>query len=75
MPGFDYDKFFRAYAYQYAATGSRMGFKNYCYPDEHPTGRCRVNKVFSLVDEFYTTYDIKEGDAMYVAPENRPYIW
>ena len=75
IPGFDYDKFFRADAYQHAISGSRLGFAGSALYESHPTGRCRVNKLFSLVDEFYTTYDIKEGDAMYVAPENRPYVW
>ena len=75
IPGFDYDKYFRSDANKHAITGSRMGFENYSLTDVHPCGRCRVNKLFSLVDEFYTTYDIKEGDAMYVAPEDRPYIW
>ena len=75
IPGFDYDKYFRAFANQFAVTGSPQGFINNCLYDVHPTGRCRVNKLLSLVDEFYTTYDVKEGDAMYVAPENRPYIW
>ena len=75
IPGFDYDIFFRSFAEQYAVTGSRQGVIRYLLPDVHPMGRCRVNKLLSLLDEFYTTYDIKEGDAMYVAPEDRPYVW
>jgi predicted metalloendopeptidase len=75
LPDFDYDIFFRSYADLYAITCTRQGCILYILPDEHPNGRCRVNKELSLVDEFYTTYDIKEGDAMYVSPENRPYIW
>ena len=74
-PGFDYDKFFRAYANLYATSATRQGVIEILLFDEHPTGRCRVNKELSLVDEFYTTYDVKEGDAMYVAPEDRPYVW
>ena len=26
-------------------------------------------------DEFYETYDIKEGDGMYIAPEKRIAVW
>jgi predicted metalloendopeptidase len=27
------------------------------------------------IDAFYTAFDIKEGDKMYVAPEDRVKIW
>lgn len=43
--------------------------------DEHSIAKVRVNAVLSMVDEFYETYDIKEGNAMYVAPEDRISIW
>jgi putative endopeptidase len=26
-------------------------------------------------DDFYSTFDVKEGDAMYIAPENRTTLW
>lgn len=39
------------------------------------TGRVRVNRLLSLADEFYETYDIQPGDAMYVAPEDRVSVW
>ena len=74
-PGFDYDKFFRAYADSYATSATRKAVINTLLHDDHPSGRARVNLILPLIDEFYTTYDIKEGDAMYVAPEDRPYIW
>ena len=75
VPGFDYDHFFRCYADYWAVSGSRLAFELLISGDEHPIGRARVNLILSLIDEFYTTYDIKEGDAMYVAPEDRPYVW
>lgn len=43
--------------------------------DEHSIAKVRVNAVLSMLDEFYETYDIKAGDAMYVAPEDRISIW
>jgi len=27
------------------------------------------------MDAFYATFDVKEGDAMYLKPEDRVYIW
>lgn len=43
--------------------------------DEHSPGIVRVNATLSSCDKFYETYDVKEGDGMYVAPENRVERW
>ena len=43
--------------------------------DEHAPDIIRVNAVVSCFDEFYDIYGVKEGDAMYVAPENRVRRW
>lgn len=43
--------------------------------DTHSPNKVRVNAVLSSCDAFYDTYDIKETDGMYVAPENRVGIW
>jgi putative endopeptidase len=43
--------------------------------DEHAPGKYRVNGPFSDVDEFYTTFNIKPGDAMYVPDSLRVRIW
>ena len=75
IPGFDYRKFFEAFADMQAVSATRGGAVNYLLPNEHATGRCRVNRLMSLIDEFYETYDIQPGDAMYVAPEDRPCVW
>jgi putative endopeptidase len=31
--------------------------------------------VVSQFEEFYQTYDIKEGDLMYIPPEKRVGVW
>ena len=74
-PGFDYAYFFRCFAEYFSLVGSRLGFLYILQGDEHPIGRARINLILSLIDEFYTTFDVHEGDAMYVAPEDRPYVW
>lgn len=44
--------------------------------DVHSPAKVRVNAVLSATDAFYKAYpEIKEGDAMYVAPEKRVKIW
>lgn len=43
--------------------------------DEHSPEVIRVNAVLSSIDEFYETYDVREGDGMYIAPEKRISRW
>lgn len=43
--------------------------------DPHAPKRIRVNGVLSQFDDFYKTYNIKEGDKMYIKPEDRVGIW
>lgn len=43
--------------------------------NEHPAYRLRTNNVASVMDEFYRVYDVKETDAMYVAPDDRVELW
>ena len=35
----------------------------------------RVNGMARNMDEFYAAFDVKEGDEMYIAPEDRVRIW
>ena len=43
--------------------------------DPHSPAICRVNGVVKNIPEFYNTYNLKEGDALYLSPENRANIW
>lgn len=43
--------------------------------DPHAPKKIRVNAVLSQFEEFYKTYNIKEGDKMYVNPQDRVGIW
>ena len=74
-PGFDYAKCFASFANIFAHSATRRGIDEFLVYEVHATARCRVNRILSLTDEFYTTFDVKPGDAMYVAPEDRPYVW
>ena len=43
--------------------------------DVHPWGEYRVNGALFNVPEFYETFNISKGDALYRTPEQRPVIW
>lgn len=71
----DYDKFFRSYAKSWLLLTDRSYTAAMAASDEHAPKKLRVNKVLQNFEEFYKTYQIGEGDGMYVAPENRVKIW
>ena len=43
--------------------------------DPHSPRDFRVNGVVRNIPEFYTAFNIKEGDSMYLSPEKRVKIW
>ena len=72
---FDYDLYFRSFAALWATQRSIDAERYYIGNDEHPLAFLRVNVAVSQFDEFIQTYDIKEGDGMYVNPEKRIAVW
>ncbi|NNE03184.1 MAG: peptidase M13 [Arenibacter sp.] len=43
--------------------------------DPHSPADYRVNGIVRNIPEFYTAFDVKEGDSLYLAPEQRVKIW
>ena len=43
--------------------------------DPHSPSRYRVNGIVRNMDDFYDAFDIDSDDPLYVAPEERVYIW
>ena len=43
--------------------------------DPHSLGRWRVNATLRNIDTFFQAFQIKKGDKMYLAPEDRVVIW
>ena len=43
--------------------------------DKHPSAYLDVNGPAQMFEEFYETYDVKEGDGMYLAPDARIALW
>lgn len=72
---FDYDAFFRAYAADWSGIYSRAYCEELVYQDPHPMEYLRVNITLMQQPEFYETYDIKEGDGMYMNEKDRISVW
>lgn len=72
---FDYDAFFKAYAgfWRLLLTPELAAY--YIVQDSHPPYNLRTNVTVQQFDEFNQTYDIEEGDNMYLAPEDRVSVW
>ncbi|MDK2967577.1 M13 family metallopeptidase [Lacrimispora sp.] len=67
---------FRQYATIWASKYTPETMIDRLNTDPHSPAKVRVNGVLSATEAFYNTYpEIKEGDAMYVAPEKRVKIW
>ena len=73
-PDFDYDTFFKAYANGWLVKETPESAKM-LIDDPHSMNYIRVNVTLQQFDEFLDFYDIKEGDKMYLAPEDRVLVW
>ena len=72
---FNYDEFFKAHMYLLARVYTLERAESAVLSDPHPLYYLRGNVNVQQFDEFYETYDIKEGDGMYLAPEDRIAVW
>ena len=72
--GYDTKKVFESYgkAWREVAT-QEFAIAN--ISDEHPPAKYRVNNIVNQIDQFYKDFDVKEGDPMYVKPEERLRVW
>jgi len=75
IPNFDYDKFFRSYAKMRRSLTSESALKQMAETAIHPPYNVRTNATVQQYEEFYNTYNVKPGDGMYLAPEERVGIW
>jgi predicted metalloendopeptidase len=49
--------------------------RNQVMTDPHSPAQFRVNGVVRNVDAWYKAFDVKPGDKLYLAPEDRVHIW
>lgn len=68
-------RFYLSYAHVWADNIRDAEILRRTTMDEHSLGRWRVNATLKNIDTFYDAFDIQEGDAMYLAPEDRVVIW
>jgi len=68
-------RFFIGYTQIWRGKIVEKSMRNRVATDPHSPGEFRVLGVLSNIDKFYETIGIKEGDAMYIAPEKRIKIW
>ena len=76
MDGFTPEqRFFIAYATVWAGNITNEQILNQTQNDPHSLGRWRVNGTLPHITEFVEAFGVKEGDGMYIAPENRALLW
>lgn len=73
--GFNYDRFFRQYATLWRNVTSAELERYALLYDSHPPAYLRTNVIVQQFQEFYDCYDVKPGDRMYLAPEDRLSLW
>ena len=76
IDGFTHEqRFYLGYANLWAQNVRPQEIIRRTKTDVHSLGKWRVNGALRNIDGFYEAFDIKEGDAMYMAPEERINIW
>ncbi|GAA5129908.1 M13 family metallopeptidase [Thalassotalea piscium] len=68
-------RFFMGYAQIWRSKMVEKTMRNRVATDPHSPGEFRALGSLSNMPEFYEAFGLKEGDAMYIAPEKRVKIW
>ena len=68
-------RFFMGYAQVWRSKMREDALRARLLSDPHSPGEYRVNGIVGNVDAFYQAFDVKEGDKMYLSPEDRVKIW
>ncbi|MDX2369084.1 MAG: M13 family metallopeptidase, partial [Colwellia sp.] len=68
-------RFFMGYAQIWRSKIVEKSLRNRVATDPHSPGEFRALGSLSNMNKFYEAFDVKEGDAMYIAPEKRVKIW
>lgn len=69
------ERFFESYANIWASTSNALSDALVSGMDEHAADKVRVNAVLGCCELFYQTYNVKDGNGMYIKPENRVGLW
>lgn len=68
-------RFFIGYARIWGQNITDQEIRRLTKLDPHSLGRLRVNQAVKNLETFYKAFDIKEGEPMYIAPEERVLVW
>ncbi|TNE63875.1 MAG: M13 family peptidase [Alphaproteobacteria bacterium] len=68
-------RFFLGYAQVWKGKMREQALLTRIKSDPHSPGEFRVNGVVRNVPEWYQAFGVQEGDALYLAPEERVAIW
>ncbi|WP_299105653.1 M13 family metallopeptidase [uncultured Tenacibaculum sp.] len=68
-------RFFLSWATVWRTKARPDALKNLIKTDPHAPGMFRAYMPLKNVDAFYEAFDVKEGDKMYLKPEERVKIW
>ena len=68
-------RFFLSWATVWRTKSREEALRTQIQTDPHSPAQYRANGPLVNVDAFYQAFDVKEGDQMYVAPEERVRIW
>jgi endothelin-converting enzyme/putative endopeptidase len=69
------ERFFIGWAQVWRSKARPEEAKRLLTIDPHSPAKFRANGAAVNVPEFYATFDVKEGDGMYLPPEERVRIW
>lgn len=75
IEGFDYEVFFESYARIWREQCTMEMLQTQILMDPHPAAHLRCNATLQQFEEFHETYDVTEGDGMYLAPQERLSVW
>ena len=68
-------RFYLSYGRIWAEPQTEENMYQQTKSDPHSLGRYRVNATLRNIDDFYQAFGVKEGDKMWLAPEERTVIW
>ena len=69
------ERFFMSWATVWRTLIREDALRSQITTDPHSPGYNRATQPLKNVDAFYEVFGVKEGDNMYIAPENRVRIW
>ncbi len=69
------ERFFLGFAQVWRSANREESIRVRLNTDPHSPDIFRINGVLSNFDPFYKTFNVKEGDSMYIKPESRAHIW